>query len=112
MVLENGRVHSIETNADTMLAARYRALAFEPVLAMTTVVRGVGSDRFFHVRSEELFAWAIETLGRVLGRMNTVSVVAVDLPNLLRHLIMAAAILHPFGFEITHVDSRRVNKVI
>jgi hypothetical protein len=47
---------TLETNAETMLAARYRALAFEPVLAMTTVVRGVTSDRFFHVRSEELHA--------------------------------------------------------
>lgn len=92
----------------SVLTARYRALAFKPVLAMTTVVRGGGSNSFFHVRSEELFAWAIEALDRVLARMNTVSVVAVNFPNLLCHSVMATAILRSFGFEITHVGGCNV----
>jgi len=94
-----------------MLTARDRALAFEPVLAMTTVVRGGGSDSFFHVGSEELFAWAIDALHWVPARMNAVPVVAINLPNLLRHSVMATAILHSFGFEITHVGGCSVKYV-
>lgn len=115
----------------SMLTARYRALAFEPVLAMSTVVWGGGSNSFFHVRPEELramvrltcskkqrivahlFAWAIEALDRVLARMNAVSVVAINFPNLLclcgvsidiasgpqstYHSVMATAILRSFA---------------
>lgn len=77
--------------------------SFEPILARRTVLWRCESDCLLDIWAEIPFTVTIPAVRRVADRMGTISAVAVNFSDLACHLVVPAAILGAFGFEITHI---------
>jgi len=85
------------------LATRNRACAFEPVLAVSAVIRGCDGDSLFDIWSEKLFALTVTTIGIMRCGESAKATTTVVLPHFLSHSVMPTAMFSSFSLETAHI---------